>query len=126
MIVSVTPETSADITALVAANFRSFGGGQTSQWNPIVNAMKDKPVQFAGGVDIKDVVEFVIPLAPLVTGERKLLERALTQLEHDRDLALRESNQSIDYRDDLITSVQSFLKANAVTLTAAPHAENKA
>lgn len=48
------------ITQIIAHNFRSFGGGQKSNWNPVVNALKDKPLQFAAGVDIKDVVTAVL------------------------------------------------------------------
>ena len=36
--------------------FPSFGGGRTSDYNPLVNAMKDKPPSFAAGVDIREVV----------------------------------------------------------------------
>lgn len=49
------------IVAAVAANFRSFGGGQEPAWgNPLAHALRDKPAQFAAGVDIKEVVEFII------------------------------------------------------------------
>ena len=48
------------ITQIIGRKFRSFGGGQTSNWNPIVNATKDDPLQFAAGVDIKSVVKAVL------------------------------------------------------------------
>ncbi len=60
----VTPETPADIAALVAANFPGFGGGRESTWgNPITAALKDKPACFAAGVDVQAVVDFILPLA---------------------------------------------------------------
>jgi len=62
----ITPETPADITALVAHNFRCFGGGRTSNSNPISNALKDTPPSFAAGVDVQQVVDFVLSLAPHV------------------------------------------------------------
>ena len=49
-----------EITQFIAHNFRSFGDGQKSNWNPVVNALKDEPPQFAAGVDIKDVVEAIM------------------------------------------------------------------
>lgn len=48
------------ITQIIGRKFRSFGGGQTSNWNPIINALKDNPLQFAAGVDIKSVVKAVL------------------------------------------------------------------
>ncbi len=113
------PETTGDLAAIVAANVRSFGGGRVSDWNPITSALKDQSPQFAGGVDIKEVVEFIAPLAPLVTGERKLLERALTQLENDRDKALRKNGLRSDSREETIGLIQAFLKSHIVTLTSA-------
>lgn len=40
--------------------FPTFGGGQTSDFNPVVNAMKNQPLMFAGTVDVKTVVTFVL------------------------------------------------------------------
>lgn len=48
------------ITQIIGLKFRSFGGGQKSNWNPMVNALKDDPLQFAAGVDIKSVVKAVL------------------------------------------------------------------
>ncbi len=48
------------ITQIIGQMFRSFGGGQKSNWNPMVNALTDNPLQFAAGVDIKAVVEAVL------------------------------------------------------------------
>lgn len=48
------------ITQIIGKKFRSLGGGQKSNWNPIVNALKDEPLQFAAGVDIKSVVKEVL------------------------------------------------------------------
>jgi hypothetical protein len=48
------------LTSWVSNNFHSFGGGQTSDWNPIVNATTNKPPMFAAGVDICEVVDFIV------------------------------------------------------------------
>lgn len=50
----------ADIVQRVGVQFRTFGGGRTSEFNPIAAALKDKPPMFAAGVDVRDVVEFVV------------------------------------------------------------------
>lgn len=52
-----------EITKAVAENFRSFGGGKTSSYNPIANALSGQPPQFAAGVDIRQVVRFVLERA---------------------------------------------------------------
>jgi hypothetical protein len=49
-----------EIVAAVAANFSSFGGKSITPCNPISAALKDKPPMFAMGVDIEDVVRFVM------------------------------------------------------------------
>ena len=48
------------ITQVIGRKFRSFGGGQTGFNNPIAIALKDQPLQFAAGVDIKSVVKTVL------------------------------------------------------------------
>ena len=48
------------ITQIIGRKFRSFGGGQKSNWNPMVNALADNPLQFAAGVDIESVVKAVL------------------------------------------------------------------
>lgn len=48
------------ITQIIGWKFRSFGGGQAGFNNPLAIALKDQPLQFAVGVDIKSVVETVL------------------------------------------------------------------
>ena len=48
------------IVKLVTARFRTFGGGQTSQFNPLVNMLSDKEPQFAAGVDVREVVDYIV------------------------------------------------------------------
>lgn len=49
------------ITSSIVEKFRTFGGGASSSWgNPIAMALADKSAQFAAGVDVKEVVEFVL------------------------------------------------------------------
>lgn len=53
------------IVQSVTNSFRTFGGGKdvSQSNNPIVHALKDKPAQFAAGVDVKEVVLHVLKLA---------------------------------------------------------------
>jgi len=49
-----------EITQIIGRKFRSFGGGQTGFNNPLAIALKDQPLLFAAGVDIKSVVGEVL------------------------------------------------------------------
>ena len=49
-----------EITRKVGEAFPSFGGGRKSIFNPPVNWLTDKPLQFALGVDIESVVRFIV------------------------------------------------------------------
>ena len=57
------------ITEEVGKAFRCFGGGNTALNNPISHALKDKPLQFAAGPSVREVVEFVLFLHPLTDEE---------------------------------------------------------
>lgn len=59
-----------DIVNGIANCFPVFGGGRCSAFNPIAAMMKDKPLMFAMGVDVRAVVEFV-----LETGRKKSKKR---------------------------------------------------
>lgn len=48
------------IVAPIGDTFGTFGGGQCSNFNQLVNALKDQPLQFAADVDVKTVVRFVL------------------------------------------------------------------
>lgn len=69
------------IVKAITENFRTFGGGNGSSFNPIAEALKDLSPQFAAGVDINDVVEFVL----MASSAPELLE------------ALKEAEQQIIY-----------------------------
>lgn len=58
----IHPENIDDIVAILHSKFPSFGGGKTSNTNPISNALTKSPPMFAMGVDIKKVVEETIEL----------------------------------------------------------------
>jgi len=63
------------ITQIVGQKFCSFGGGQENPYNPVSMALKDQPLQFAAGVDIKAVViavidEAVIPIRGIPAEDR--------------------------------------------------------
>jgi hypothetical protein len=59
-----TPNRIDSIVAQVAQSFSTFGGGKESTWgNPLSAILKDKPAQFAAGVDVKEVVTMVLRLA---------------------------------------------------------------
>ena len=49
-----------EITAATARMFKTFGGGRTSEYNPLATALADKQPMFAMGVDVKRVVEFIL------------------------------------------------------------------
>ena len=59
----VTDKQVAEIVKAVALEFRTFGAGQTSQYNPVVNALQDHQPMFAMGVDVQEVVRFVLKRA---------------------------------------------------------------
>lgn len=59
------------ITQIIGMKFRSFGGGQKCFNNPIAAAMKDRPLQFALGVDIKSVVKAVLSENRKIQSKRK-------------------------------------------------------
>jgi hypothetical protein len=40
-------------------HFRCFGGGRDSM-NPMAHALKDQPLQFAAGVDVREVISAVL------------------------------------------------------------------
>jgi len=44
----------------VRRQFRSFGGGDHGFNNPIAAALQNSKPQFAAGVDIEDVVRFIL------------------------------------------------------------------
>lgn len=44
----------------VQNNFRTFGGGKSSDWNPVAAALSERNLCFAAGVDVKEVVDFII------------------------------------------------------------------
>lgn len=56
----ITNDLVADVTNKCRANFRSFGDGRYDPTNPISAALADERPNFAAGVDIEEVVLFVI------------------------------------------------------------------
>lgn len=48
------------ITMQVSAKFRTFGGGNATQGNPLAHALKDRQTTFAACVDVREVVQFVL------------------------------------------------------------------
>jgi len=59
----IEPENPQDIADIIAAEFRTFGGGRVVMGNPISHALKDTPASFGAGVSVKDVVDRVIALS---------------------------------------------------------------
>ncbi len=51
----------------IGLNFRTFGGGQGSRTNPLADALKNQDLQFAAGVDVKEVVGYVLDLLEAMT-----------------------------------------------------------
>lgn len=51
----------AEIVRRIGCQFRTFGGGRVrDESNPIAVALKDRPLQFAAGIDVAEVVHFVL------------------------------------------------------------------
>jgi hypothetical protein len=48
------------IAEKIAQEFRCFGGNQGRTDNPVAHALDKGPLVFAGGVNVLDVVRFVI------------------------------------------------------------------
>lgn len=67
----IIPETEQDIVAIIASEFRSFGGGKGSDTNPIAAALKNNPPTFAAGVDIAEVVNRVIGLSKTIKTKKQ-------------------------------------------------------
>lgn len=61
-----------EITAAIGEQFRTFGGGRGSNWNPIAEALKSAPPQFAAGVDVRQVVDFVLRLVNVAILTRRI------------------------------------------------------
>ena len=51
------------ILSQIQNNFRTFGGGKATEGNLMAYALKDRPLQFAAGVDVQEVVDFVLEKA---------------------------------------------------------------
>ena len=49
-----------ELTKLIEQEFSTMGGGQTSEWNFLVNALTDKPLMFAAGVDVRGVIDLIV------------------------------------------------------------------
>jgi len=50
-----------DVVKSIAGKFRTFGGGYESPYgNPLAMALKNEPLQFAAGVDVRSVVDFIV------------------------------------------------------------------
>jgi len=73
------------ITARVGRSFLTFGGGQTSEFNPIVTMLAEQPFQFAAGVSVRDVVIAVLKEA----AASDLLEAAEAARKYDEAIHRR-------------------------------------
>lgn len=49
-----------DLIKSVSENFRTFGGGNVTMGNPISHVLQDEPLQFAAGVDVKQVIVAIL------------------------------------------------------------------
>ncbi len=58
-----TQEILQEIVEDTGKHFRTFGGGRVTPNNPISIALKDGPLEFSAGVDVKEVVMAVLLLA---------------------------------------------------------------
>ena len=82
----------AKITSEATIVFPSFGGGFSTEGNPIAAALKDAPPMFAAGVDISAVVRLTLKMA----GHSDLLaacKAAVFVLKRDTEWAKELRNQ---------------------------------
>jgi hypothetical protein len=59
------------IVEKVTTNFRTFGGGYVTPGNPISSALANHPASFAAGVDVREVVEFILKQNSAIQRKRK-------------------------------------------------------
>jgi len=96
----------ARITSVVAKNFRSFGGGKVDSSNPISVAFKNRPPAFASGVNIEEVVRFVV--SEIEKSKKKLTKKRVLVIDDDTNFSGAIA--------DLIESVDAGKVISAVTL----------
>lgn len=60
----MSPREVDKIAEAIADRFQTFGGGRSGTraygFNPVAEALKDKPLMFSAGVDVRDVINFVL------------------------------------------------------------------
>lgn len=58
----VTDDKMLELVAEIGVKFKTFGGGVDvgGEFNPLIGMLKDRPLMFAMGVDVADVVRFVL------------------------------------------------------------------
>ena len=58
----VDEERVSNLVAEVGVTFSTFGGGidDGAAFNPLIGALKDRPLVFALGVDVREVVKFIL------------------------------------------------------------------
>lgn len=59
--------TKQELIKAITHKFHCFGGGKISEFNPITYALKDYPAQFAAGVEVEEVVNFILNNLPKTT-----------------------------------------------------------
>ena len=50
----------AEIVRDITSHFKTFGGGKYIPGNPISVALQGEPPQFARGVNVEEVVQFIV------------------------------------------------------------------
>jgi hypothetical protein len=65
------------LVSTITQKFSCFGGGKASNFNPIANALTDKPPMFAAGVDVENVVRFILKESKKLKrkSDRKILKQ---------------------------------------------------
>lgn len=72
----LTPQELEVITSMVQDEFKTFGGGQKSTWgNPILAALEDHEPAFAAGVNVKEVINYVVDLYMILQLKQDFRER---------------------------------------------------
>lgn len=115
----------AEIVAEIGVRFRTFGGGFATYgsepvvyaWNPIADALKERPLQFAAGVDVAEVVRLVLRMA----NDRK--DEIVAMLLAACRALVRETDGPGEFGEALKAARAAITKATGTSLTVAVDGE---
>jgi hypothetical protein len=106
----------AAIVSAVAARFRTFGGGKVNPSNPISVALENKPPQFAAGVDIAEVVEFIVNEIAAATAGDTPNDTVDAMMLAEEFISGFEDDETQEGIPELLTSVRSAITRERVAM----------